>query len=138
MRYRVLSRRPYRRAGRRGYALAGADGEISEDDASSRASCHLGAYEGPGIRSSRCDPTPAQPRRLDRFCRRILSRAVHVKDQPLHLYASELSALAEDDRIEYMPVAARIRKGAGLGATTMRRGRGRSRWGGGLLTLTGD
>jgi hypothetical protein len=31
---------------------------------------------------------------------------MHVKIEPRPLYASELSALAEDDRIEYMPVAA--------------------------------
>jgi hypothetical protein len=33
-----------------------------------------------------------------------LTRAVHVDIEPLPLYASELSALAEDDRIELLHV----------------------------------
>jgi hypothetical protein len=50
--------------------------------------------------------TPAPPRRLDRFLSADLPRALNIVIEPLPLYASELSALAEDDRIEYMPVAA--------------------------------
>jgi hypothetical protein len=98
---------------------------------------HLGrmssrAYEGPGIRSSRCDPTPAPPTATGPFLSADPAPGNACKDRAASSLASEPSALAEDDRIEFMPVADGIRKGAGLAPTTMRRGRGRSRWGGRL------
>jgi FkbM family methyltransferase len=80
--------------------LLGADGE------SPRTMRHLGRMRDQGFDPRVVIDAGAAHGDWTVSCRRIFPRAVHVMIEPLPLYASELSALAEDDRIEYMPVAA--------------------------------
>ena len=82
--------------------LLGADGESPRTMRHLRAYV-ISAYEGQGfdprVVIDAVPPTATGPF----LCRRILPRAVHIMIEPLPLYASEQSALAEDDRIEYAP-----------------------------------